>query len=143
MESGDIYNFTTTNSSINLDLDAGLYQITLVNMETENVFSSEDSKTITVLPANTSVKIDDIDNVYYGEDIEISFNVINATNVTAIVKNEKNVIIYQNNTNESYIYLSDLNVGKYTVEVYNSASNNFKPSNDTKTFNILKTVKHF
>ncbi|WP_296806770.1 hypothetical protein, partial [uncultured Methanobrevibacter sp.] len=109
------------------------------NMETENVFSSEDSKTITVLPANTSVKIDDIDNVYYGEDIEISFNVINATNVTVIVKNEKNVIIYQNNTNESYIYLSDLNVGKYTVEVYNSASNNFKPSNDTKTFNILKT----
>ncbi|MBQ6630315.1 MAG: right-handed parallel beta-helix repeat-containing protein, partial [Methanobrevibacter sp.] len=138
LESGDIYNFTTTNSSINLDLDAGSYQITLVNMETENVFPSEDSKTITVLPANTSVKIDDIDNVHYGEDIEISFNVINATNVTVIVKNEKNVIIYQNNTNESYIYLSDLNVGKYSVEVYNSATNNFKPSNDTKTFNVLK-----
>ncbi|WP_296848248.1 hypothetical protein, partial [uncultured Methanobrevibacter sp.] len=29
LESGDIYNFTTTNSSINLDLDAGSYQITL------------------------------------------------------------------------------------------------------------------
>ena len=138
LESGDIYNFTTTNSSINLDLDAGSYQITLVNMETENVFSSEDSKTITVLPANTSVKIDDIDNVHYGEDVEIIFDVINATNVTVIVKNEKNVIIYQNNTNESYIYLSDLNVGKYSVEVYNSATNNFKPSNDTKTFNVLK-----
>ncbi|MBQ2226435.1 MAG: hypothetical protein II426_02635, partial [Methanobrevibacter sp.] len=139
LESGDIYNFTTTNSSINLDLDAGSYQITLINIETENVFPSEDSKTITVLPANTSVKIEDIDNVHYGEDIEISFNVINATNVTVIVKNEKNVIIYQNNTNESYIYLSDLNVGKYSVEVYNSATNNYKPSNDTKTFNVLKT----
>ncbi|MBE6511515.1 MAG: hypothetical protein E7Z74_09725, partial [Methanobrevibacter millerae] len=138
LENGDLYNFTTTNSSINLDLNAGLYQIILVNMETENVFSSEDSKTIIVLPANTSVKIDDIGNVYYGEDIEIYFNVTNATNVTVIVKNEKNVIIYQNNTNESYIYLSDLNVGKYTVEIYNSATNNYKPSNDTKTFNVLK-----
>ncbi len=138
LESGDIYNFTTTNSSINLDLDAGSYQITLINIETENVFSSEDSKTIIVLPANTSVNIENITNVYYGEDVEISFNITNATNVTVIVKNENNVIIYQNNTNESYIYLSDLNVGKYTVEVYNSASNNFKPSNDTKTFNVLK-----
>ena len=138
LENGDLYNFTTTNSSIHLDLDAGLYQITLINIETENVFPSEDSKTITVLPANTSVKIDDIDNVHYGEDVEIIFDVINATNVTVILKNEKNVIIYQNNTNESYIYLSDLNVGKYTVEIYNSATNNYKPSNDTKTFNVLK-----
>ena len=138
LESGDVYNFTTTNSTINLDWDVGSYQITVVNMGTENVFASQDSKTFLVLPANSSVEIDDIGDVYYGDDIEIYFDVINATNVTVIVKDENNRAIYNNNTNESYFDLSDLAVGKYTVEVYNSGSNNFNPSNDTKTFYVLK-----
>ena len=138
LQSGEVDNFTTTNSTINLDLDAGSYEITLVNVGTDNVFASQDSKTFFVLPANSSVEIDDIGDVYYGDDIEISFDVINATNVTVIVKDENNNVIYKNNTDESYFDLSDLAVGKYTVEVYNSGSNNFNPSNDTKTFYVLK-----
>ena len=138
LRSGYEDSFTTTNTTINLDLDAGYYQITLVNVETENVFSSQDFKTFIVIPANSSVEIDDINDVCYGEDIEIFFDVINATEVTVVVKNENGDVIYQNNTNESYFDLSDLAVGKYTVEVYNSGSDNFNPSNDTKTFYVLK-----
>ncbi|WP_296879522.1 Ig-like domain repeat protein [uncultured Methanobrevibacter sp.] len=138
LQSGEVDNFTTTNSTINLDLDAGSYQITLVNVGTDNVFASQDSKTFIVLPANSSVVIDDIGDVYYGDDIEIYFDVINATNVTVIVKDENNNILYRNNTDESYFDLSDLAAGKYTVEVYNEGSNNFNPSNDTKTFYVLK-----
>ena len=138
LENGDVYNFTTTNSSINLDLDAGYYQITVVNVETSDVFSSQDLKIFRVIPANSSVEIDDIDVVYYGDDIEIYFDVINATNVTVIVKDENNNVIYKNNTDESYFDLSNLAAGKYTVEVYNSGSKNFNPSNDTKTFYIFK-----
>ena len=130
--------FTTTNSTISLDLDAGYYQITLVNVETDNVFASDDLKTFIVMPANSSVEIDDIGDVYYGDDLEISFDVINATNVTVVVKDENNNVIYRNDTDEFYFDLSDLAVGKYTVEVYNSGSNNFNPSNDTKEFNVLK-----
>ena len=138
LESGEVDNFTITNSTISLDLDAGSYQITVVNMGTENVFTSQDSKTFFVLPANSSVEIEDIGDVYYGEDIEIYFDVINATNVTVIVKDENSNIIYRNDTDESYFDLSNLAAGKYTVEVYNSGSNNFNPSNDTKTFYVLK-----
>jgi predicted outer membrane repeat protein len=138
LERGDRDSFITTNSTISLDLDAGYYQITLVNVETDDVFASQDSKTFFVLPANSSVEIEDMDDVYYGEDIEIFFNVVNATNVTVVVKNENDEVIYQNNTNESYFDLSDLAVGEYTVEVYNWGSDNFNPSNDSKTFNVLK-----
>ncbi|MEE1129318.1 MAG: right-handed parallel beta-helix repeat-containing protein, partial [Methanobrevibacter sp.] len=138
LESGERDNFTTTNSTISLDLDAGFYQVELVNVETENVFASQDFKTLFVIPANSSVEIDGIGDVYYGDDIEISFVVMNATNVTVVVKNEDGAVIYQNNTDESYVDLSDLAVGKYAVEVYNSGSINFNPSSDTKTFYVLK-----
>ena len=38
LQSGEVDNFTITNSTISLDLDAGSYQITVVNGGTENVF---------------------------------------------------------------------------------------------------------
>jgi hypothetical protein len=107
-------------------------------VETSNVFSSSDFKTFFVIAANSSVEIEDIGDVYYGDDVEIFFDVINVTNVTVVVKDENGEVIYHNDTDEGYFDLSDLAVGQYTVEVYNEGSNNFNPSNDTKIFYVLK-----
>ena len=112
------------------------YNITVQFKGNENYTASENvSQILTVEKAGSKVTIDPIDNVTFGNTVEISYTVENETTVKYVVVNETGAEqTYQ--IKDGKLVLSGLSVGNYTVTITNAENNMFTEDSATAKFTV-------
>ena len=131
-----------TNNQIKLsNLDVGEYTITIKNQHGTKYMGDVKSVKFTINKASSSIYIDDIDDVVYGNVVNVKFNFLNSTNLSYVVKNKKNnniVISKKYISNLSNFSIDVLDVGEYIVTIYNDESIHYFKSESSAQFRIIK-----
>jgi len=92
-----------------------------------------------IIPADSSVEIEEIDSVTYPGDVEVTFTVENETVVTVNVFDADTKEITEGIVIEDgKVIISGLDAGEYTIMISNDADENHTGSFDIASFNILK-----
>ncbi len=126
------------NKIIISNLTYGTYTVTIKNNETADVIGSEASVTFNVVKAPTNVTIDPVKDLTYPENnITITYNITNPTNVTITVTDQdgKNVNFIKA---DGQIILSNLTIGTYTVVIKNAETENYTGSEAQVTFEVKR-----
>ena len=153
-----------TYSFIISGLNAGNYNITGFNGESDNYNSSEFNQLFTVNKASTNVNFTSVTNAIYNtSDVIVNVVVVNQTTVSFIVSNGSdnftvNVVdgelivnngkfnidvvkksIINNGLNYTYSFIiSGLNAGNYNITGLNIESDNYNMSSDYYNFTVFK-----
>ena len=119
-------------------LNAGSYTLTVTTIPEENYNAVTENATITVRKLNSTLTVNDVTFDYKSiGSTAVTFT--GATGVNAIVVNQYQANVTVNGTN---ITVSNLNAGKYTLQVTTIADDNYNPVTKTAniTVNKLKTA---
>ncbi|WP_458405143.1 Ig-like domain repeat protein, partial [Methanobrevibacter sp.] len=115
---------------------AGNYTITIRNADAVNITGSSAEMNFTVFKANSSVVIDTIVNVTYGNQTVINFTVVNATEVTwNITDKDGNVVVTGNDLNN---ITGKFAAGNYTITIRNAGTVNITGSSAEMNFTVFK-----
>jgi predicted outer membrane repeat protein len=140
---GKNYTVTITNGKGNIIIDklpANTYTLNATYNGSQNYTKTNDTVQFEVSKANSSINVT-VDNVVYGEDLIIDFNVTNGVsgNVTVIIKNIDDDIVYEKTYNlTDNIIITGLDAGNYTLIVSYNGDSNHIGSNNTTTFVVDK-----
>ena len=127
---------------VGLGANEGYYKITVYNSPNGLYSGSQDSKLFKILKANSSVSINPINDIVYGNNLSIQFAVANKNYLNVTVYNESNDIVYTVITKNNAVSIYSLPVGKYNVTVVNLENENIAESCNFTTFNVLKADNH-
>ena len=122
----------------------GKYIVVVYNEDDDKYEFSSTSANFTVDKAKSSVEIKPIENVNYGNDVSIGFNVLNATTIhinvaTGDLQSVYHVAIDANTSEyENILTLSNLGAGKYIVVVENDGNDNYTFSSTSAEFTVNK-----
>ncbi|SDA37087.1 Ig-like domain repeat protein [Methanobrevibacter millerae] len=123
IENMDIANLTAEL----IKLNAGDYNITIINNEYGNFNASNDTKAFTIIKANSTVYLDDY-GALYGEIVNLTAICENATGIVAVIYDE-NATYYDLEIDGFNITVAGLLLGHYIINVttltdgnYNNAS---------------------
>ncbi|WP_458454138.1 beta strand repeat-containing protein [Methanobrevibacter sp.] len=120
------------------NLTYGAYTVTIKNNETANVIGSEASVTFNVVKAPTNVTIDPVKDLTYPENnITITYNITNPTNVTITVTDQDGKDVNFAKA-DGQIILSNLTIGTYTVVIKNAETENYTASEAQVTFEVKR-----
>ncbi|MBE6502750.1 MAG: hypothetical protein E7Z76_00440 [Methanobrevibacter sp.] len=131
-------NFTKNEFSIG-NLTAGVYNITITNIENDNYKYSINSSLFTIFKANSKVEITNIVNATFNTtNIEISMSIINKTSVDIVITQGDNIIYIFNNFQENIFSIRNLTAGVYNVTIRNNVGENFNSSMVNASFTVFK-----
>ena len=121
-------------------LGAGNYVLNVTTVPDRNHYSVSVVVNITVFKAKSSIMIDKISDVNYGESVKVVFNAVNATTLTYEVKKDGNIVVPNStvdnaNTN---ITLPVLSVGNYIITIANAENANYSGFVATSNFTVSK-----
>ena len=134
IQSGDV---SILNSTL-AGLGAGKYNITITNIDNGIYTKSMDTKEFTIAKATSLVNITPIVSVDYNTPINVEFNVVNATNVTYVVKFQNGTEAIANTTVGDGIVIPVLNAGEYILIIANAENNNYTGDLKEITFTVNK-----
>ena len=139
MEGNVVFNVMTEEESFNIPvLPIGQYNLTVVNLETEDFAESSDSVRFNVVKANSSVTIHPIDDIAFNNGTLVEFDVENLTALNIIIFDVEGNIAFNATTESTIIYVPVLAVGRYNVTVVNLENENITESSDSAIFNVVK-----
>ena len=119
-------------------LAAGRYNVTVVNVGNENFTSSSDSAVFNVMKAGSSIVLHPIDDMVYGNEFDVVFDVVNRTVVNVTVFDAEGNVVFSEIADGTSITIPVLAAGKYNVTVVNAENENFTGSSDSAVFSIYK-----
>ena len=141
-KNGDIIlsaNNINTNQIKLSNLAADDYTITIINENTDAYVGCNISANFTITRANSLININPINNIIYGNPINVYFNTINKTSVTYIVKTKNGTIVIDNTTvTGNTINLPILNADDYIIIIANSNNKNYTGDIKSTQFTITK-----
>ena len=131
-------NFTGSEFSIG-NLSAGVYNITIINHESENYTMSNASALFTVYKASSFVNITNILNVTYNTaDIQVNYTVINLTSIKVIIMlNGTDVPVYEEFITGNFT-IGTLGAGLYKITIINTENENYTMFNVSALFSVYK-----
>ena len=115
-------------------LNAGIHTLTVTTIPEENYNAVTENATITVRKVNSTLTVTDITFDYKTKGIATA-TFTGATGVKATVINQSQSNVTVNGTN---ITVSNLNAGKYTLQVTTIAEDNYNPVTKTATITVKK-----
>ena len=119
------------------NISAGNYTA-IVSYDTNDKYHGDAAdKNFTVDKATSSVTIDPIADVVYGNTVEVTFNIENKTDLGEIEIIDENGNHYGKMINGSSV-TAFLPAGEYTIVIYNHASENYSESQANATFEVIK-----
>ena len=121
------------------DLKVGVYNITVINVETNNFLSSNDTATFTVIKSYSTVNITDIVNGTLDiSNATVKFDINIPTNVSVIVKDSNGKVVYSNpNFNGNVFSIGNLTTGVYNISIVNIETEDVYGSNDSGLFKVV------
>ena len=138
ISSGTVVKEGTVNVGENikgLDLAAGEYTVNLTTIVNRNYTTSNYTSKITVKPANSTVKAEDVE-VTYGDAIEVIVTSENATSVSYQIIGKEGIVKEDTvNVGENITGLN-LAAGEYTVNLTTMVNNNYTTSNYTSKITV-------
>ena len=134
----NIDNFADSQFSIG-NLSAGVYNITIINHESENYTMSNASALFTVYKASSFVNITNILNVTYNTaDIQVNYTVINLTSIKVIIMlNGTDVPVYEEFITGNFT-IGTLGAGLYKITIINTENENYTIFNASALFSVYK-----
>ena len=121
-----------------VNLLAGSYNLTVTNVGDNNHETSSDSMVFDVLKVKSSVKVDDVSDYFY-DDVLITYEVVNASDVHVVIRDLATGDVKYNftstNTSISDLYFDS---GRYNITLSVEESESTSYSSDSKVFNVLK-----
>ena len=121
-------------------LNDGEYAFKVYHLDDNYYFSSQYPTTasFSLKRNSSSVKINITDNEkFLYNECNITFNVINRSEVRVIICDENQSVLLNKTTDEDYVIV-DLIPGNYNITVYNEGNEFYVGSNDSKLFIIIK-----
>ena len=115
-------------------LNAGIHTLTVTTIPEENYNAVTENATITVRKVNSTLTVTDITFDYKTKGIATA-TFTGATGIKATVINQGRANVTVNGTN---ITVSNLNAGKYTLQVTTIAEDNYNPVTKTATITVKK-----
>ncbi|WP_295615591.1 right-handed parallel beta-helix repeat-containing protein [uncultured Methanobrevibacter sp.] len=128
--------------AVNLPINDDYYKITVFNLPSSVYRGSQDSKLFKIKGVGSSISINPIDDVAYGETINVTFDVENRTVIEVYVFDENNESVYRTYTINDTIRLPILPAGQYNLTAINLPDLGISESNASITFNVLKGTNH-
>ena len=121
-------------------LAAGVYNITVVNTESQNYTMHNASALFEVYKVGSIVNITEVINgTYNTSDISVKFTVTNKTDVTILItKNGTGEVITLDNFDEFEYVSRQLAAGLYNITIINNENENFTAFNTSSLFEVLK-----
>ena len=121
------------------DLNVGIYNITVINVENNNFLSSNDSAIFSIIKSYSEVHITDIVNGTLGTDnVIVKFNVIRPTTVSIIVRDSNGNIVYNNSDFKGNTFsIGSLSTGVYNITIINAETDNVYTSNNSGLFKVV------
>ncbi|WP_458405145.1 Ig-like domain repeat protein, partial [Methanobrevibacter sp.] len=133
---GNLVDAGTGLNNITRTLAAGNYTITIRNADTVNITGSSDIMNFTVYKANSSIVINPIAIVTYGNQTVINFTVVNATEVTWNITDKDGKLV-TNGTGLNNI-TETLAAGNYTITIANADNQNYTGDVKSADFTVNK-----
>ena len=131
-------NNVTSNSIEFSNLGVDNYTLTLIN-ENGTYDGCSASATFSVLPASSLITINPIGEIVYGNTINVSFNVLNRTNVSySVITKKGDKIIDYASVESNVIVLPALDVDDYIITIDNSGSVNYAGDVKSADFSVIK-----
>ena len=130
VEDGFGYNNST-------ELDAGEYyaNITYDNPDYNNII---ENTTFTIYPAESNIKIYDIENITYGKALTIEYSDNYNATFNIVISDENGNVVFDVYTNATNVIVSDLAAGNYTLMVTNEGNDNIIGTSEFKNFTVYK-----
>ena len=122
---------------VELEPNDDYYNITVYNSPTIDYSKSQDSKLFKILKLNSSIVINPIPDVAYGDEFNITFDGENLTTVNVTIFDSNNTIVWSQNTTNKSVTVPVLPEGTYQVTLINYGDNIHKESSDSTIFNIV------
>ena len=136
-----VKDLTVSNGKITIgDLAVGEYTIKVTTSVDDNHDSAIGSAKFTVTKAGSLVTIENINDVVYGNDVNVNFNVVNATIVSYVVKNSKGVTVVSNTPVTGNNIALSLDAGDYTITVANAENANYTGDVKSASFKVSKAT---
>ena len=133
-----IVNMSVHADCLYVNLLAGSYNLTVTNVGDNNHETSSDSMVFDVLKVKSSVKVDDVSDYFY-DDVLITYEVVNASDVHVVIRDLATGDVKYNftstNTSISDLYFDS---GRYNITLSVEESESTSYSSDSKVFNVLK-----
>ena len=119
------------------------YAITVSLAATQNYTAGvNDTESVKVMKAASSVEIEDIADVTYNASVEVSYKLENGTvkNIEVYDAYGEQITADIDNSTAGIVIISGLNAGEYTIVIYNAGDENHTESDSGATFNVLKAT---
>ena len=87
---------------------------------------------------NSCVEITQLNNITYGEKLNMEFEFENSTSVLIEVTDENGNVIYNNTTSSNSIILENLSAGIYSITITTQESENYTASSTNATVTVSK-----
>ena len=121
-------------------LDDGTYTYKTYHPDDSYCTYVEATGNFTLSRNSSSVKITNYGDEVYYDNSKITFDVMNRTNITVIVRNSEGEILINQTTENDYFTFNLLPIDDYyNVTVYNAGNKTVAPSQDSKLFKVLKS----
>ena len=121
-------------------LEYGNYSITAIGSDDNgnSYIANYDPMKFQVYKYNTTVNINPIANVVYGENVIITFNIVNKTTVKYEVKDASGKIVKNGIVESDNLTLADLPCGNYIITITNNENENYSSSSQSASFTVNK-----
>ena len=120
-------------------LDAGEYVVKVHYLGDENHADSFETAKFAVFKASSSVNINNVLNITYGESLKINLSYVNASSVEYCLISDVNLT----GSTSGSVEFSNLAAGNYTFVVVNNGDENHKSSTDSVKFTVFKADPKF
>ena len=121
-------------------LEYGNYSITVIGSDDNgnNYIANYDPMKFQVYKYNSTVSINPIANVDYGENVTITFNIVNRTTVTYEVKDNTGKIVRKGTAESNNLTLTGLSAGNYIITITNNENENYSSTSQSVSFTVNK-----
>ena len=118
------------------NLKAGIYYAKVIGCP-DNYNNIIENATFEVFEADSQVNIENIEDIIVGDSVNIEFAGDNLTYFRVVIYDQELNIVYDANTTDTSVTVSDLGVGQYMVMVYNYGDENISDSFDYEIFEVI------
>ena len=132
-----VINGSGFNTSEKSNLSAKDNYTAILALDNDN-YTTTGSTKFNIAKSKSVVNLPTIQNIVWGNDLKVTFSVVNRTSVTYQLNDTNSILISNGTLDGDTIEFKDLDVGKYILTVFNGENENYTSSSATENFQVMR-----